>query len=313
MKLPSRPKLTSAHAIALVALFLALGGGAAWAANSLPKNSVGGSQLKDNSVTGAKVRDGSLSAGDFAAGELPSGATGPKGSPGAQGEPGPTGPKGERGATGEPGAPGDTGARGARGPQGDPGEDGGQGTRGPQGEPGNQGPRGLAGTDGKDGEDGDRGEPGPRGERGPRGPEGELGERGARGERGPQGDPGEQGRQGEPGITRTIVRYGTKVDARRGLPSYAACRKGESVAGGGFQILGELEGRSPYVTLADRPSLFVELGEKEIEELEVEEEDVVNAVFPLPGDGEEATGWAVRLQPIESRFTYQAYVECAIG
>lgn len=292
MKLPSRPKLSSAHAIATLALFLALGGGAAWAATSLPKNSVGQSQLKDGSVTGAKVRDGSLSAEDFAEGELPSGTSGASG------------------ATGTSGA---TGPRGLAGAQGEPGQDGAHGTRGPQGENGTQGPRGLPGVDGDDGEDGDRGEPGPRGERGPSGPEGELGERGARGERGPQGDPGEQGQQGEPGITRTIVRYGTKVDARRGLPSYAACRKGEAVAGGGFQILGELEGRSPYVTLADRPSLFVELGEKEIEELEAEEADMVAAVFPLPGDGEEATGWTVRLAPIESRFTYQAYVECATG
>jgi hypothetical protein len=84
-----RPRLTYANVIATLALFLALGGGAAYAA-SLGKNSVGAKQLKKNAVTGAKVKDGSLSAGDFKAGQLPAGERGPQGVPGAPGASGAT-------------------------------------------------------------------------------------------------------------------------------------------------------------------------------------------------------------------------------
>lgn len=80
-----RPRLTYANVIATLALFLALGGGAAFAAATLGKNTVGAKQLKRNAVTGAKVKDGSLSAGDFKAGQLPAGERGPQGAPGAPG------------------------------------------------------------------------------------------------------------------------------------------------------------------------------------------------------------------------------------
>lgn len=83
-----RPRLTYANVIATLALFLALGGGAAYAATNLSKNSVGAKQLKKNAVTGAKVKDGSLSAGDFKAGQLPTGERGPQGARGEQGLPG---------------------------------------------------------------------------------------------------------------------------------------------------------------------------------------------------------------------------------
>src|ERR1700709_1243509 len=66
-------KLTEANVIARLALFLALGGGAALAATSLPKHSVGTAQLKGGAVTGAKVADGSLLATDFKAGAVPAG------------------------------------------------------------------------------------------------------------------------------------------------------------------------------------------------------------------------------------------------
>ena len=74
-----RPKLTYANVIATLALFLALGGGAAFAATQLAKNSVGAKQLKRNAVSAAKVKDGSLLAKDFKAGQLPAG---PQGAPG---------------------------------------------------------------------------------------------------------------------------------------------------------------------------------------------------------------------------------------
>jgi hypothetical protein len=102
------------HHIALVALFVALGG-TSYAAISLPKGSVGTDQLRHASVTtgkiapsaitskrlrddsvvrrkiakgaisSAKVADGSLLAADFASGQLPRGATGPVGPAGPPG------------------------------------------------------------------------------------------------------------------------------------------------------------------------------------------------------------------------------------
>jgi hypothetical protein len=93
-----------AHHVALLALFVALGG-SSYAAIKLPKNSVGSRQitsgavtavkLHTNAVTSIKVKDHSLLAKDFKAGELPAGPSGVKGDTGPQGPPGPsTGPAG---------------------------------------------------------------------------------------------------------------------------------------------------------------------------------------------------------------------------
>jgi hypothetical protein len=90
------------HHVALLALFLALGG-TSYAAVRLPKNSVGSRQLKTGAVTSSKVRDHSLRAADFRRGQLPAGARGTKGDTGAAGA---QGPKGDTGASGAPGAPG---------------------------------------------------------------------------------------------------------------------------------------------------------------------------------------------------------------
>jgi hypothetical protein len=49
--------------IALIALFVALGGSSYAAINSLPKNSVGSKQLKNNAVTGSKIKNGAVTAG----------------------------------------------------------------------------------------------------------------------------------------------------------------------------------------------------------------------------------------------------------
>jgi hypothetical protein len=46
--------------IALIALFVALGGSSYAAINSLPKNSVGSKQLKKNAVTGVKIKNGAV-------------------------------------------------------------------------------------------------------------------------------------------------------------------------------------------------------------------------------------------------------------
>jgi len=101
---PCRP--SPAMVVALIALFISLGGGA-YAAVSIPANGVGSKQLKNgaviesklanNAVTSAKVKDGSLLARDFAAGQLqagPQGAAGPQGPVGPAGAPGIPGPAG---------------------------------------------------------------------------------------------------------------------------------------------------------------------------------------------------------------------------
>jgi hypothetical protein len=79
--------LTFPNVVAVLALFVALGG-SAYAAGVLPANSVGTPQLKAGSVTSGKVKDGTLKAVDFAKNQL----KGPKGSPGLAG---PTGPAGQ--------------------------------------------------------------------------------------------------------------------------------------------------------------------------------------------------------------------------
>jgi hypothetical protein len=109
------------HAVAYVALFVALGG-TTYAA-TLPRDSVGTQQLKKGAVTASDVRRGaitstavrdrSLRASDFARGVLPAaGATGPQGPVGPQGVPGSAGATGATGAAGPRGLPGDTGPAG---------------------------------------------------------------------------------------------------------------------------------------------------------------------------------------------------------
>lgn len=88
------------HHVGLLALTVALSG-TAYAA-SLPRNSVGPTQLKKNAVTSTKlkknavtstkVKNLSLRANDFAPGQLPSGLRGPQGPQGARGAQGPSGP-----------------------------------------------------------------------------------------------------------------------------------------------------------------------------------------------------------------------------
>jgi hypothetical protein len=102
-------RLSYANVMSTIAVFAVLGGGA-YAASTLPKNSVGSPQIKTNAVTSAKVKDGSLVKKDFKAGQLPAGA---KGDTGPQG---PQGLKGEKGEQGIQGLQGEQGQRGERGP-----------------------------------------------------------------------------------------------------------------------------------------------------------------------------------------------------
>ena len=86
------------HHVGFLALLFAMSG-TAYAA-SLPRNSVGTSQLRSNAVTSSKVKDRSLRAVDFARGQLPAGARGATGPQGAQGPAGPQGPGGPQGPAG---------------------------------------------------------------------------------------------------------------------------------------------------------------------------------------------------------------------
>jgi hypothetical protein len=67
MKKTLRGHLTYANVISTLCLFLVLGGGAAFAATQLPKNSVGPKQLKKNSVAAAKIKNGAVNANKLAA------------------------------------------------------------------------------------------------------------------------------------------------------------------------------------------------------------------------------------------------------
>jgi hypothetical protein len=96
--------LTYANVVSTICLFLLLGGGAAFAATQLPKNSVGPKQIRNGAVTQAKIAPAAQAA-----------LRGATGAPGARGE---TGPRGETGLRGEAGARGETGPRGLVGPVG---------------------------------------------------------------------------------------------------------------------------------------------------------------------------------------------------
>lgn len=88
-------KLTYSNVVSTICLFLLLGGGAAWAATQLPKNSVGAKQLKDGSVTASKLAPSARTA-----------LTGPRGATGATGAQGARGADGAAGAAGKDGSPG---------------------------------------------------------------------------------------------------------------------------------------------------------------------------------------------------------------
>src|SRR5688572_12147924 len=132
------PRLTFANVVAVICLFVVLGGSAAAppavrAAASLitgkqiKNGSVTGRDVRNSSLTGADVRNETLMAGDFKPGQLPAsakgeqGPAGPAGPRGDTGAPGPAGPKGDTGATAPPGPAGPKGDTGATGPSGPPG------------------------------------------------------------------------------------------------------------------------------------------------------------------------------------------------
>jgi hypothetical protein len=70
MKPRLRSKLTYANVVSSLCLFLLLGGGAAIAANQVPKGSVGTKQIKKNAVTAAKIKNGAITEAKIAAGAV---------------------------------------------------------------------------------------------------------------------------------------------------------------------------------------------------------------------------------------------------
>jgi hypothetical protein len=118
-----RSKLTYANVISTLALFLVLGGSAAFAAGQLGPNSVGTTQLRNAAVTGPKIKRASIEATKL----TPLAISTLKGQKGA---------KGATGAKGAPGAKGGVGAKGDRGAQGERGLTGPQGIQGVAGNPG---------------------------------------------------------------------------------------------------------------------------------------------------------------------------------
>jgi Collagen triple helix repeat (20 copies) len=134
-----RNKLTYANVMATILGFVVLGGGAAYAATQLPKNSVGTKQLQNGAVTAEKVKSGSLMASNFAPGQLPAGPQGPKGETGKEGR---EGAAGKRGLPGEQGKQGVVGEKGERGEKGEAGANGEKGEKGEKGETGSPWPAG---------------------------------------------------------------------------------------------------------------------------------------------------------------------------
>jgi hypothetical protein len=88
-----RGNITYSNVVSSLCLVLLIGGGTAYAASHLGKESVGARQLKKGAVTPAKLAKATTSQ-----------LTGPAGPRGPAGTPGLAGEKGERGLTGAPGS-----------------------------------------------------------------------------------------------------------------------------------------------------------------------------------------------------------------
>jgi Collagen triple helix repeat (20 copies) len=112
--------------VALVALFIALGG-TGYAASRIVIRSAHRATLARDRSSGRLARKRV---------QGPRGDTGPRGLRGPKGQTGPQGPQGLQGAQGQTGLAGTAGQTGAQGPQGVPGTTGQTGTQGPQGVPG---------------------------------------------------------------------------------------------------------------------------------------------------------------------------------
>lgn len=96
-----RSSLTYSNVVSTICLFLLLGGGAAFAASELAKNSVGTEQIRKGAVTPSKL--------SATAKRVTLGLPGQEGAIGPRGKAGPAGPQGKEGPVGPPGKEGPTG------------------------------------------------------------------------------------------------------------------------------------------------------------------------------------------------------------
>jgi len=98
-----RRRLSYANVVATLALFLALAGTTAFAADRLGRESVGTRELRRGAVTLAKIKVSAKRALHGASGPRGEvGPVGPAGAPGTRGSEGPQGPRGETGPQGPP-------------------------------------------------------------------------------------------------------------------------------------------------------------------------------------------------------------------
>jgi hypothetical protein len=101
-----RGNLTYSNVISTLCLVLLLGGGTAWAATRLPKNSVGPKQIKKGAVGTKQLKKGAVTPRKLSTSAKrslvgPAGPAGPVGPKGDRGERGPAGPQGVPGLTGD--------------------------------------------------------------------------------------------------------------------------------------------------------------------------------------------------------------------
>jgi collagen triple helix repeat protein len=177
------------HHIALLALFIALGG-SAYAVAGRRSSSTGRfyacvtqafHTLNLTSASAACPR------GQFKISWNRTGQRGARGPLGPMGSSGPSGSNGAGGPQGPKGATGAQGTAGSAGPQGAKGDNGATGAQGTAGSAGPQGPKGDTGATGAQGPKGDTGATGAQGPVGPQGPTGDAGATGAQGPAGANG------------------------------------------------------------------------------------------------------------------------------
>lgn len=116
----------------------------------------------------------------------------------------------------------------------------------------------------------------------------------------PAGPMGKVGPPGPPGVATVITRYGPETEFSTGHSgiSYAACKPGENVTGGGFDSDVKSPINSDYHIIDERPSIEAELGGE--------------VRYVPPPDGGKATGWFVGIgNETGASFAIRAYVQCA--
>ena len=181
---------TPSIVLAVVALFVVLGGSAV-AANGL----IHAGDIAPGAVTSRAIKSGAVEPRNLSAATRELLVSGP-GAAGAKGDSGSSGAPGSNGPTGPDGAGGAKGADGVNGTNGSKGADGVDGVNGANGANGANGPNGANGADGVNGTNGANGANGPNGANGANGIDGTDGVDGAKGSNGTNGVNGTNGTNG---------------------------------------------------------------------------------------------------------------------